>query len=195
MHGPVSVVLDSAPRLFTTCAHPCPPAGIATLAVYPQLAFAASTMVFGLAGVVSHRRIADAELEMRASEWGNTCLLFLATNAARGIAITLLYPLLRRLGYGLSWREAVVLAYGSMRGAIGMALALIVEEDARVPDDVRAMLAFHVAGTRVGGRMCVWGAWSPQRRAMLSVAGLTQHDACSTPRACAIAQAQWSCPY
>jgi NhaP-type Na+/H+ or K+/H+ antiporter len=32
-------------------------------------------------------------------------------------------------GYGLSWKEVYVLAYGGLRGAIGICFALIVAQD------------------------------------------------------------------
>lgn len=111
-----------------------------------QVVFAANTMIFALAGVVAHRRIYAASFEVTAAEWGRSGLIFLATNAARAATIALLFPALRRMGYGMTWREAAVLAYGGLRGAIGVALALVAEEDAAIPLGVRALLAFHVAG-------------------------------------------------
>ena len=38
-------------------------------------------------------------------------------------------PILMRIGYGLSWQNAVVSAWGGLRGAVGLALALQVYLD------------------------------------------------------------------
>ena len=38
--------------------------------------------------------------------------------------ILLFSPILTRLGYGLKWYDAVVMIWGGLRGAIGLALAL-----------------------------------------------------------------------
>ena len=38
-------------------------------------------------------------------------------------------PILMRIGYGLSWQNAVVAAWGGLRGAVGLALALQVYID------------------------------------------------------------------
>lgn len=38
-------------------------------------------------------------------------------------------PILMRIGYGLSWQSAVVAAWGGLRGAVGLALALQVYID------------------------------------------------------------------
>lgn len=38
-------------------------------------------------------------------------------------------PILMRIGYGLQWQNAVVAAWGGLRGAVGLALALQVYID------------------------------------------------------------------
>ncbi len=38
------------------------------------------------------------------------------------------------MGYGLSWREVFVLTYGGLRGAVGIAFALIVSNDPHYRD-------------------------------------------------------------
>ena len=53
------------------------------------------------------------------------------------MSICALSPLLKRTGYGLTWQEGAVLVYGGLRGAVGLALALIVEEDTTIPRLVR----------------------------------------------------------
>lgn len=40
--------------------------------------------------------------------------------------IGVLSPFLCRLGYGLQWQDAVVMTWGGLRGAVGLALALSV---------------------------------------------------------------------
>ena len=43
--------------------------------------------------------------------------------------IMMLSPLLKRIGYGLTWQNGVVMVWGGLRGAVGLALALIVLHD------------------------------------------------------------------
>ena len=49
---------------------------------------------------------------------------------ARGLAIVVFYPLLRRTGTGCTWQEAVVIWWGGLRGSVGLALALVVSHTA-----------------------------------------------------------------
>jgi len=43
--------------------------------------------------------------------------------------VVLFSPLLTRIGYGLPWKDAVVMIWGGLRGAVGLALALQVAMD------------------------------------------------------------------
>ena len=47
----------------------------------------------------------------------------------RACTIALFSPLLKRIGYGLTWRSATVMAWGGLRGAVGLALALTVSQN------------------------------------------------------------------
>lgn len=44
----------------------------------------------------------------------------------RGATVLVLWPLLSRVGYGLSWREGLVLVWAGLRGAVGLSLSLFV---------------------------------------------------------------------
>lgn len=47
------------------------------------------------------------------------------------------------------YKKVVVLAYGGLRGAIGIAFALIVKNDVEFPDKFRMIVLFHMAGAAV----------------------------------------------
>ena len=53
-----------------------------------------------------------------------------------------------RQGYGVSYSEGLVLALGGLRGAVGLCLALIVEEinPVHMPTHVKNKIVFHMAG-------------------------------------------------
>ena len=60
--------------------------------------------------------------------------------------IMLFYPAMKRLGYGLSKRESVILTWGGLRGALGMTLALMVSYTPGIPEDIRRQVLFLTAG-------------------------------------------------
>lgn len=70
---------------------------------------------------------------------------FFALQIIRGVTILILYPSLKRMGYGLTFKDSIVMTWGGLRGAVGLALALIVELDEnRLPPKFRALTIFHM---------------------------------------------------
>lgn len=57
--------------------------------------------------------------------------------------VFILYPLLKRTGYGLNWKEGIVLSWGGLRGAIGLALSLTLASNPHIPDSVNTKKVRH----------------------------------------------------
>ena len=57
--------------------------------------------------------------------WG--LVVYLEVLFARSVVMCMLFPILRRCGYGLTRAEATVCVWGGLRGAVGLALALVRE--------------------------------------------------------------------
>ena len=53
---------------------------------------------------------------------------------ARYLSIMLFYKIMARNGYGFTHKDAIVLTYGGIRGAIGIAFALIIQHDPSFSD-------------------------------------------------------------
>lgn len=104
-------------------------------------AFIANTLIFIIVGVIiAQRTIFHTE---------DLILLFviyLATVIIRGVTILIFFPLLKRFGYGIDLKNGFVLWYGGLKGAIGLALALIVAGAEQIPADIRNQILFYTAG-------------------------------------------------
>ena len=50
----------------------------------------------------------------------------------RYVSIIMFWPILRKLGYGLDFKEMIILGYSGLRGALALVLALILSIDERV---------------------------------------------------------------
>ena len=48
--------------------------------------------------------------------------------------IVMFFPWLRKSGYGLNWKETIILSWGGLRGAIGLALSLMLAWNPHVPE-------------------------------------------------------------
>lgn len=106
--------------------------------------FVANTLVFHLAGALVFEgfRLAEPSFE----DWCWVVYLYVALVAIRGLMILAFYPALRRLGPGMRWRDGVVMVWGGLRGAVGLALAVAVDEDASIGRADGARFMFHVGG-------------------------------------------------
>lgn len=74
-------------------------------------------------------------------------IVFVGLNVIRYIMIALLYPVLKRCGYGLSFKECLILGWSGLRGAVAMTLALMVNCNDAIPLEIRGIILLLTAGT------------------------------------------------
>ena len=90
---------------------------------WEMLAYLANTLIFLIVGVVISEKAIKNSV---ANDYILMITLYCMINVIRAVVLGLFSPLLRRIGYGLSWRNGVVMVWGALRGAVGLALALVV---------------------------------------------------------------------
>ncbi|XP_077994372.1 sperm-specific sodium:proton exchanger-like [Glandiceps talaboti] len=111
---------------------------------WEMLAYLANTLIFVLVGVVIVER---AMRNVNDMDWFYIIVLYIGVNIIRAIAIALFSPILSRIGYGLSWRNAAVMTWGGLRGAVGLALALLVVSTEEIDQKkVGSKVLLHTSG-------------------------------------------------
>jgi NhaP-type Na+/H+ or K+/H+ antiporter len=105
-------------------------------------AFIANTLIFVIVGVVIAERA-----DLSGKNLLLLLLVYIGIAVVRAIVIVIFYPIMKRTGYGLPKKDAYVLWWGALRGAIGLALALIVANEPAIPEDIRNLFFFLIAGT------------------------------------------------
>lgn len=103
--------------------------------------YLANTLIFIIVGVVIAIKTDFS--------WSSVLILigmYIGINLIRGLMVALLYPLMKRFGYGLTPCESVILSWGGLRGALGLTLALIVSYTTSIPEDIRHQILFQTAG-------------------------------------------------
>ncbi|PLW99125.1 MAG: hypothetical protein C0594_17385 [Marinilabiliales bacterium] len=88
---------------------------------WEMAAFIANTLIFIIVGLVIAQRI-----EFTGNDFIILGILYIGIHVVRALVIAMFYPLMKKFGYGLDVKNAVVIWYGALRGAIGLALALVV---------------------------------------------------------------------
>jgi len=84
-------------------------------------AYLSNVIIFIVVGVIIAQNINPTGMD-----YVILCLIYLAIHLTRAINIGMFYPFMKRTGYGLPGKDAVVVWWGGLRGAIGLALALVV---------------------------------------------------------------------
>lgn len=83
--------------------------------------FIANCLIFLIVGIVIAERT-----EFNANDFLSLFIVYVGIHVVRAIVMLIHYPFMKNTGYGLPFKDAIVVWYGALRGAIGLALALIV---------------------------------------------------------------------
>lgn len=114
--------------------------------VWHALEFFGNTILFLLCGLVFYTSLQNIE----AQDWFWLFVLYILATLARGVMIVGLLPLMNRVTKAkkTTWKEALVMTWGGLRGAVGLALALSTRERLIQLNDQRTgdLMVFFVGG-------------------------------------------------
>ena len=104
--------------------------------VWEEAAFLSNTFIFVLAGLIIADRVntGNTTFDESASDATATqymlasVVLYFVCAIVRICMLAVGFPLLHYLGYGMTMKEAVMMSFSGLRGAISLALALLVEQ-------------------------------------------------------------------
>eukprot|EP00931_Biecheleriopsis_adriatica_P012255 TRINITY_DN113379_c0_g1_i1.p1 TRINITY_DN113379_c0_g1~~TRINITY_DN113379_c0_g1_i1.p1 ORF type:complete len:686 (+),score=110.32 TRINITY_DN113379_c0_g1_i1:381-2438(+) len=112
-----------------------------------------NTKIFVLSGLIIGTELMDRYESFTWMDSWYLLLLYFGIHLVRGVMMLLFHPLLRSWGYGFTWQEALVVWWGGLRGAVGLALAIACDLEFR-NTAVRghpfgSRVIFHVSGIAV----------------------------------------------
>lgn len=82
-------------------------------------------LIFIIGGMLLGQEITEDQTVGWTDVW-HMLIIFLLIHVVRAVVIAVHFPLLHNIGYGLSFKEAVVLTLAALKGAISLTLSLIV---------------------------------------------------------------------
>lgn len=106
-------------------------------------AFIANTLIFIIVGVVIAQRTVFEPIDFVI-----LFIIYIGIHIVRAIVIAIFFPAMKRIGYGLSKKDSYVLWWGALRGAIGLALALVIAnvDDKYIAPEIKNQFLFLTAG-------------------------------------------------
>ncbi len=109
---------------------------------WQMMAHIANTLIFILVGIIIATRI-----RLDVWDWWITLAgLYLGIQVIRAFSVLLFMPLLKRIGISINKAKAIVLVWGGLRGAVSLALALIIAQDTVLALDFGDQVLFLTAG-------------------------------------------------
>ncbi|CAG7822907.1 unnamed protein product [Allacma fusca] len=93
---------------------------------WAMLGYFANTVLFMIVGIlITETALSKIDIE----DWIYLLFLYISLNIVRLLMLAILYPLVSRFGYGLTWQNMMVMMWGGLRGAVGICLALDVYDN------------------------------------------------------------------
>lgn len=115
-------------------------------AVVSQLAHFSNQIIWLAGGHMTAAMLSQSDVATDPVEWVRMIGLYLILNIARGLSTWIMYPTLARMGYGLNLKETIMLIYSGLRGAICIALAMLVRRTDNIDQHTMNQMGFYVAG-------------------------------------------------
>lgn len=110
------------------------------------LGYVANTLIFVVSGVLIMTQAMSESSDIGPQDFSYLLILYLVLHIIRGISVACFSPILRSSGYGLTLHQSLILVWSGLRGAVGLALALMMESHAAIPSKTKALFIFHMAG-------------------------------------------------
>lgn len=141
LSGVIALVAFGLEMTYHGKLHFSPKANEFTEKFWELASFIANTLIFILVGL-----IIAVQVRITWSGAAVLLILYIGVNIIRTGVVFLFYPVMKRLGYGLTRREAVILSWGGLRGALGLTLALMVSYTLNIPEEIRSQILLMTAG-------------------------------------------------
>jgi len=119
--------------------------------VWEIFAYCCEIIIFTLSGSLIAYRFFQNQRDFDAGvDIPYALLMYVLLHITRAITIAVCMPIMNCSRYNkLTWKDGCILTYGGLRGAIGLALVLIIDLDNNLPSLMRDKIFFHVCSVVV----------------------------------------------
>jgi len=116
-------------------------------AVWSWIQWGCETLIFLMTGLlIGYEILFNHDSSITTADWIKMLIFWVLMIIARAMMVFIFWPIIKKHGYGLSPKEFIVLVWGGLRGALGLALALMVGFDDLLPSRMRDLVVFYMAG-------------------------------------------------
>ncbi|CAJ1424511.1 unnamed protein product [Effrenium voratum] len=115
-------------------------------AVWHIVEFIGNTLVFMLAGVISGD-VMLCHTTITLSDWGFMLAMYVVLMLIRAITVAIFWiPMQAVSPVKLSWQEGVVMVWSGLRGAVGLLMAVLLDQETSIDEQSGSRVLFHISG-------------------------------------------------
>jgi len=114
--------------------------------VWETVEFVGNTVIFFLAGLLFADSIFENLGLITWRDFGWMLVLYAMLIAIRAAMLCILWIPLNKVGGSLDWREGVAMCWSGLRGAVSLALAIVIDEEPGISTQMGGRIMFHVGG-------------------------------------------------
>lgn len=114
--------------------------------IWECIEFIGNTLVFFIAGLIFGNICLSRKDHITIIDYGYLLLLYVAVTMVRLLMILVLWYPLNKTGTPITWKEALIMTWSGLRGAVSLAMAIIVDLEPGVDKRMGSRIMFHVGG-------------------------------------------------
>jgi NhaP-type Na+/H+ or K+/H+ antiporter len=114
--------------------------------VWEMIEFVGNTLVFFVAGLIFGGICLSRQDHIELADYGYLLLLYLITMLIRAFMMLLLWAPLHLAGTKITYQEGTVMVWSGLRGAVGLAMAVIMDLEPGIDRALGSRVMFHVGG-------------------------------------------------
>jgi len=114
--------------------------------VWEALEFMANTVIFMLAGLLFGKSVLSRQQDIVIQDVGWLLLLYAALTIFRAVMIGVLWIPMNALGHRLTLKDGLVMTWSGLRGAVSLAMAIMMDNHKDIDHFVGSRVIFHVGG-------------------------------------------------
>jgi NhaP-type Na+/H+ or K+/H+ antiporter len=114
--------------------------------IWHAIEFVGNTVIFVLAGIIFGGMCFERRQLISYSDFFYLGVLYLVSMVIRTVMVGLLWIPLNNSGHPLTVQEGAVMVWSGMRGAVGLLMAVVADQNRYIAADARTLIIFHAGG-------------------------------------------------
>lgn len=114
--------------------------------VWEAIEFIGNTVIFFLAGLIFAGTMLEAKSELGTLDFMWLAILYVSMFLIRGLMMLVLWIPLNKVGSPISGQEGVAIVWSGLRGAVSVAMGMIVDIEPGIHHRIGSQIMFHVGG-------------------------------------------------